>query len=84
MYIAAHHTIRNPDEFWRIMQSEDTSGEGSPYRVHKIIRNEAGDRAAVLWEAESISALQDWLKRRVGEFSTEELEEAESLRDWGL
>ena len=81
MFIAAHHTIYDATRFWREVQNNP---KPTDIKVHKIMRNQAGDRAAILWEAESVEALEQWFRVEFGDSSEEECSAVDSSREWGL
>jgi len=83
MYIAVHHSITDREQFWRILQ-ELSNGSHAGTKIHRILRNEPGDRAVILWEAESVESARDHVESRLGGFSANEYELVKSARDWGV
>ena len=83
MYVAIHHRVTDHDRFWQVLD-EQTENPGPNARIHKVLRNENGDRAVVLWEGESVDALRSHVERAVGAFSENEYEPVKSARTWGM
>ena len=83
MYIAVHHSISDPDRFWRVLE-ELSDDSAAAAKIHRILRNEPGDRAVILWEADSLEAAQNHLETLFGGFSANEYELVQSARAWGL
>ena len=83
MYIAVHHSITDRDQFWQILD-ELSQNSIAGAKVHRILRNEPGDRAVTLWEADSLEAARNHLESRLGPVSGNEYELVESARAWGV
>ncbi len=83
MYIAVHHSITDREQFWRILQ-ELSNGPSFGTKIHRILRNEPGDRAVILWEAESVEAARNHVESRLGGFSANEYELVKSAHAWGV
>ena len=83
MFVAIHHTIHQPDQFWRVI--DGLKGKpNSAARIRQVLRNQPGDRAVLLWEAASIEAARELVEGAVGEFSQNEYEPVKSLRSWRI
>ena len=83
MYIAVHHNITDREQFWRILE-ELSQNSIAGARVHRILRNEPGDRAVILWEADSLEDARNHLESRLGPVSANEYELVKSARAWGV
>lgn len=72
MYIAATHTINNPEDFWASAQKHlPNLPEGGVKRVLNVFPNQEMDKATCVWEADSIENLEKYLREKVGAASNE-------------
>ena len=82
MYVDVHHNIRNPESFWKALETiEEQCGAA---RLRRVLRNETGDRAVALWEADSMDSAKAAIEALVGTFSENEYEPVKSLRAWRI
>ena len=83
MFVSVHHSISNPAEFWRAIERIEADGAPSS-RVRSILRNDSGDRAVILWEAESMDSARQFVESLLGQFSENEYEPVKSAKSWGI
>ena len=83
MYLAVHHRITDPNQFWQVLE-EQSGKPASDARIHRILRNEDGDRAVVLWEGDSFDVIRSHVEDALGSFSENEYEPVKSPRTWGV
>ena len=68
MYIIVQHKISDPKRFWEAVEA------GMPklpahLKVRSVFPDGEGSRAVYLWEAETLSAVQDFVEETVGPVS---------------
>jgi hypothetical protein len=71
MFILIEHTITDPASFWGKAE-ELTSKIPRGIQLHHSFPTKDGTRAACLWEADSVSAVRDFLEPIVGRVSRNE------------
>lgn len=72
MYIVVNHNIINPEDFWASAQKNlPNLPEGGVRRVLNIFPNKSLDKATCIWEADSIEALENYLKEKLGSSKSE-------------
>ena len=72
MIIVVNHSIKNPAEFWAsAQQSLPNLPEGGVKRVLQVLPSHDMTKASCLWEAESIEALDAYLRSKVSDWSSE-------------
>jgi hypothetical protein len=76
MYILLHHTIRDPVRFWST--ADQILNMPAGLRLHHALPARDGTLATCLWEADSLSAVYDFVEPILGSFSTNEYAEAEN------
>ena len=75
MYVLVQHTVSDPGAFWN---AADSATLPPTLKLHHTFPTQDGSHAACLWEAESASALRDFLEDAVGRFSRNEYFEVEN------
>ena len=70
MYVVVHHEIRNPETAFARGESLQT-GEGAPagVRVLQFYPSTDGSTVTCLWEADAVSALQEYVDTVLGDSS---------------
>lgn len=72
MIIVVNHKISNPPEFWASAQRNLPLLPASGVkRVIQVLPNKDKTEATCVWEAESIAALDVFLRRKVFDWSTD-------------
>ena len=72
MFIVVSHNIKTPALFWGAAQKNlPNLPEGGVKRVLNVLPNENMDHCTCLWEADSIETLENYLREKVGNASTE-------------
>lgn len=72
MIIVVYHTINAPDKFWASAQeSLPKLPEAGVNRVIQVMPNNDMTKATCLWEAESMEALDSYLRSKVSDWSSE-------------
>jgi hypothetical protein len=85
MFIVVGHEISNPGEFWASAQKNlPNLPEGGVKRVINVFPNETMDHATCVWEADSIEALDGYLREKVGESSKESYYQVNEANAMGL
>lgn len=70
MYILVNHVISRPAEFWGSAQKNLLYlPEGGVKRIVNVFPNDNMDVCTCVWEAESIEALDKYLRDKVGNTS---------------
>jgi hypothetical protein len=77
MYVLVHHTIADPERFWATAQAAAPNVPAG-LTLHHTISAKDGSRATCLWEAESVSAVRDFLEPGLGASARNEYSEAEN------
>ena len=65
MFVAVQHTISDPTKFWEIAKDE-TSALPEGLKLHSVYPSPDGATCNCLWEASSVSSLQDWMDEKLG------------------
>ena len=85
MIILVNHKINNPASFWGSAQeSLPKLPEANVQRVLQALPNADMTEATCLWEAESIDALDSYLRSKVGDTSVETYYEVNVANSIGL
>jgi hypothetical protein len=85
MIILVNHKINNPESFWHAAQeSLPNLPEANVQRVMQSLPNADMTEATCLWEAESIEALDNYLRSKVGSTSKETYYEVNTANAIGL
>jgi hypothetical protein len=85
MFIVVGHEISNPGEFWASAQKNlPNLPEGGVQRVLNVFPNQSMDKATCIWEAESIEALDTYLRDKVGTASKESYFQVNEANAMGL
>jgi hypothetical protein len=85
MIILVNHKISNPGSFWQSAQeSLPKLPEANVHRVLQVLPNADMTVATCLWEADSIDALDSYLRDRVGSNSSETYYEVNTTNAMGL
>lgn len=72
MLIVVNHTIHEPEKFWGSAQENlPKLPESGVHRVIQVLPNTEMNRATCVWEADSIEALDRYLRDKVGNWSTD-------------
>ena len=72
MIIVVRHQINNPAEFWKLIKHHlPELPVGGVKRVVQILPNRDMTEATCIWEAETIAALDVYLRKKVFNWSTE-------------
>jgi hypothetical protein len=69
MYVLVQHTVSDPEAFWN---AADPTALPSAFKLHHTFPTRDGSHAACLWEAESVSALRDFIEPVFGRYSRNE------------
>jgi hypothetical protein len=69
MYVLVQHNISDPDSFWNAV---DPAALPSALKLHHTFPTRDGSHAVCLWEADSASAVQDFLETNLGRYSRNE------------
>ena len=85
MFISVHHRIKNPSEFWAAAQkSLPNLPEPGVKRVCNVFPATNGTEATCIWEADSIDALNQYLRSKVKDWSEESYFEINAAQAMGL
>ncbi len=85
MFIAVNHKISNPESFCEDAQkSLPRLPEEGVKRVCKVFPNKDMTEATCIWEADSIQALNAYLRSRVNDWSVETYYEINDSHAMGL
>lgn len=72
MIIVVKHSIANPKDFWEAaQQSLPNLPEGGVTRVLQVMPNADMTEAVCVWEADNIDALNQYLRSKVSDWSSE-------------
>lgn len=70
MYIVVNHDISNAAEFWASAQKNlPNLPEAGVKRVVSVLPNQTMDKCTCVWEADSIDALNSYLRDKVKDWS---------------
>ena len=85
MFIAVHHKINNPQNFWASAQASlpelPVSGVN---RIINVFPAPDNLQATCIWDAESIEKLDDYLRSKVKDWSEETYHEINPANAMGL
>jgi hypothetical protein len=85
MIIVVNHKIGNPGNFWTSAQeSLPKLPEAGVTRVLQVMPNAAGTEATCVWEADSIETLDNYLRSKVQDWSSEQYHEVNTSNAMGL
>ena len=85
MFISVHHKINNPGEFWASAQkSLPNLPEASVQRVLNVFPSADMSEATCIWQADSIDALDKYLRSKVSDWSKETYFEINAANSMGL
>jgi hypothetical protein len=85
MFISVHHKINNQSEFWASAQkSLPNLPEGNVKRVLNVFPSSNMSEATCIWEADSIEALDKYLRSKVFDWSKETYFEINADHAMGL
>ncbi len=85
MFISAHHQINNPGEFWTSAQrSLPELPQPGIQRICSVFPSNAMTEATCIWEADSIEALDSYLRSKVFDWSSETYFEINATNALGL
>ena len=85
MFISVQHKIKNPGEFWASAQkSLPQLPEAGVQRVINVFPSKAMTEATCIWEADSIEALDKYLRSKVSDWSQETYFEIDAANAMGL
>ncbi|MCX7743792.1 MAG: hypothetical protein N2167_04415 [Flavobacteriales bacterium] len=72
MIVVVNHSIHVPEKFWASAQENlPKLPEGGVKRVIQVLPNPEMNKATCVWEADSIDALDNYLRDKVGSWSTD-------------
>ena len=85
MLIVVNHAISRPEEFWASAQKNlPNLPESGVQRIINVFPNQTMDRCVCLWEADSIGALDGYLREKVGDASNDSFFELNEANAMGL
>ena len=85
MIILVNHKINNPGAFWQSAQENlPKLPEANVKRVMQVVPNTDMTEATCIWEAESIDALNSYLRDKVGNSSKETFYEVNTTNAMGM
>lgn len=85
MIIVVNHKVNNPQDFWAsAQQSLPNLPEAGVSRVLQVMPNLDMTEATCVWEAENIETLDNYLRSKVGNWSTEQYQEVNTANAMGL
>ncbi len=71
MYIVVQHSISDPANFHRSAEAANKKLPAT-LKLHHVFAAPDGTKAVCLWEADSITAVEDFLEPAVGKFGRNE------------
>jgi hypothetical protein len=72
MFIVVNHNISNPEQFWKTaMESAPQLPEANVQRVIQSLPNADMSKSVCLWEADNIDSLSNYIRSKMGDWSTE-------------
>ena len=85
MIIVVNHKINNPQDFWASAQKSlpELPADGVK-RIIQVLPNTDNTEATCVWEADSKEALDNYLRSKVGSWSTESYQEVNTAGAMGL
>lgn len=75
MFIIANHNITDPDAFWAIIKNTPTEEIPANLKLHGMFPSTNPLRSVCLWEADSVQAVDQFLREALGNTSKNELYE---------
>ena len=85
MIIVVNHKVNNSAEFWASAQkSLPELPVSGVQRILQVLPNNEMNEATCLWEADSIDALDKYLRSKVFDWSTETYYEVDTTKAMGL
>ncbi len=85
MIIVVNHKINNVADFWASAQkSLPQLPEGGVQRIIQVLPNKDNTECTCLWEADSIEALDKYLRSKVQDWSNEAFHEVNTAAAMGL
>ena len=85
MIIVVNHKINNPTDFWASAQkSLPELPEGGVQKVMQVMPNSDMTQATCVWEADSIEALDNYLRSKVQALSEETYYELNAAAAMGM
>jgi hypothetical protein len=85
MFISVDHKINNPGEFWAAAQkSLPNLPEGGVKRIINVFPSLDMGQATCIWEADSIDALDKYLRSKVHDWSKDSYFEIDTAHAMGL
>lgn len=85
MIIVVNHKINNPGDFWASAQkSLPELPVSGVTRIVQVLPNKDMNEATCLWEADSIEALDGYLREKVQDWSKETYYEVNTANAMGL
>ncbi|HWI91291.1 MAG TPA: hypothetical protein VNT20_08445 [Flavisolibacter sp.] len=85
MYILVNHAIQSPAEFWGSAQKHlPNLPDGGVKRVINVFPNDNMDVCTCVWEADSISALDGYLRDKIGDASKDSFYQINEANAMGL
>lgn len=85
MIIVVNHKINNPTDFWASAQkSLPELPEGGVQKVMQVMPNSDMTQATCVWEADSIEALDNYLRSKVQAWSEETYYELNAAAAMGM
>jgi hypothetical protein len=85
MFIVVNHKISDPENFWkRAMENAPLLPVANVQRVMQSLPNADMSASMCLWEADSIEALDGYLRSVMGDLSTETYYELNTANALGM
>jgi hypothetical protein len=85
MFIVVNHKISDPENFWkRAMENAPLLPKDKVQRVMQSLPNADMTASMCLWEADSISALDEYLRSVMGDLSSETYYELNTANALGM
>ncbi|HWB28625.1 MAG TPA: hypothetical protein VG738_24295 [Chitinophagaceae bacterium] len=85
MIIVVNHKINNPGDFWSTaQQSLPELPVAGVQRIIQVLPNKEMNAATCLWEADSIEALDSYLRSKVHDWSDDTYQEVDTAHSMGL
>jgi hypothetical protein len=85
MTIVVYHDVNNPTEFWASAQKSlpELPIDGVQ-KIIQVLPNQDMTKATCVWEADSVEALDKYLRSKVGDWSSESYYEVNTANAMGL
>jgi hypothetical protein len=85
MTIVVYHEVNSPTEFWASAQkSLPELPVAGVQRIIQVLPNQDMTKATCVWEADSVEALDQYLRSKVGDWSSESYYEVNTANAMGL